>query len=410
MSTRLIARKELRRHGTSTVALFFCVALVLLGAAALVPRSWTAKAVIGLDPDPTAMAALGARLQAAIREAAGDAPVTVEPEGERLRLRYAADRPQRALEGLNAVLARVVKGELERLREGYEADEHRLVVQLDEAAARVDALAAELAAGRSGLPAGGESALGARIGQLEGERDALQLDLRASAELRKRLAAQVAALDAEIAALEVVTGDGAPAARVRIDTELKPPRAAAAVRLATLRDEISVKERRLREIGGLLQGASAQTSVLQKESEALRELQRRYEDAAAEHRQMRLRVQEIRDRIALNVTVSALPFRVLSAPLPPDSPDGVPAWIWALGALAGAALVAAGRLLGSVLVDDRVRLAEQIVVDAELPVLAVIAEHTPVQVSGRVRWPVIGMVLLGALTGAGVLVFLVVFG
>lgn len=170
------------------------------------------------------------------------------------------------------------------------------------------------------------------------------------------------------------------------------------------------KGERERELGLLLEQGRAESSTLQEGNQTIRELQRAYDDAAALQRQLNVRLQELRQELELRTSVAALPFSTSRVPVPPRSPDGMPAWGYVLLAAAGALVVAGLRLLGSILIDDRVRLADTVLEEAEVPVLAVIPDYSPREAIARVRLRVVLVALLGAASVAAVALFLVLLG
>ena len=110
MSTLAIARKELRLHRFTTVAVFCCASLVLLGIALLVPRSWTVTATIGIETDPAGPGPLAERLGDRLRDRAPpDAGLRTAFSGTELQIWYSAGRAQDALDGLNGMLAHAVQ-------------------------------------------------------------------------------------------------------------------------------------------------------------------------------------------------------------------------------------------------------------------------------------------------------------
>ena len=76
----------------------------------------------------------------------------------------------------------------------------------------------------------------------------------------------------------------------------------------------------------------------------------------------------------------------------------------------GGLAVAMMRLLGAVLVDDKVRAPGAIVTDVEVAVLAMIPFYHPPQAAGDVRWRVMLVALLVACTLIAHIGFTVVFG
>ena len=92
----------------------------------------------------------------------------------------------------------------------------------------------------------------------------------------------------------------------------------------------------------------------------------------------------------------------------PRSPDGWQGWTYSLLAIFIGLLVAAFRLLYGYLGDDRLRLAESIVAEIEIPVLAVIPELVPAQAATEVRWQFIFTTMLCIVTG-GVHAFFMIY-
>jgi hypothetical protein len=455
-----IARKELQRRRFPTLLGFCLVSLVLLGLASLIPRSWTANAVLEVRATGSDFESVATRLREELDAGTSRPGQRVQSalSGREITVRFTAGSAEEALAQLGSLLERLIEQELGRLRAAMRATEATVAAELEQSGSRLREAEAALDRGLGGLPEGGESALGARIGQLQGEREALDLDLRTSGELQRTLTARVRELDAaigalagaldapialladlerrrgELRALRAVPGsdiaraeqleleisrldvelaalqEKRAAAQARIDTELQPQRHQATARLATLAEEIALKQRRREEIDRLIVAAREEAARLLQENQQLRELQRAYDDAAALNRQLKLRLQAVRDEIAVKANVTALPFEVARQPVEPSRPDGVPAWLIVLASLVIGLVVAAARLLGTVLVDDRVRLAETLIVEAEIPVLAVIPDYRPLQAVGQVRWQAILAALLVMATAAAMLQFLRAFG
>ncbi len=114
--------------------------------------------------------------------------------------------------------------------------------------------------------------------------------------------------------------------------------------------------------------------------------------------------------LEMRTTPSQLPFQIVTPPIVPVRPDGLPAWVFVLAALVGGLVVALMRLLGAILVDDKVRAPGAIVTDVEVAVLAMIPLYHPPQAAGEVRWRVMLVALLVGCTLIAHLGFTVVFG
>jgi len=454
-----LARKELYRRRYFAVAVLCVIDMAALGLAVFVPRTWTSVATLSVDAQPPELDELESRLRSRIETLVPDpnARVTTrEAEGE-IRVQYVAPGAQASLDGLKDLLSRLVQQEVERLRDERRAVEHALVLETERSDAEVRESERLLNEELARLPAGGQPALGARVGQLRAELEALDLDLRTSAELRSTLTKRIAALDKQIAALapgleppdEIdreladLRGDlaaaravpGADVARVedlelqisnleiervaalekrdalrrRIDSEFKAPREQTRARLSILEDEVGLKTRRRGEIGKLLESADVELSKLEQGSEVLRNLRRKYDDAVALNRQQKLQLQNVRSDIDLRTNPASLSFQVIRQPVLPSAPDGIPSWVFVLSALGISVLGSIVLGLGPAMVDEKVRLPESIVLDVQVPVLTVIPEYRPAQGGAHVRWRVILLSLVVAVSVGANAAFLILF-
>ncbi len=437
-----IARKEVRAHRLSSATLGCGVCLLLLAGAWFLPRSYTTTAQLALahsvvDPGKVTARVLG--------HLGHDPLLAVEHRGAQFELRYSAPSAPQAFDGVSAAIARTLSRELEFLRNERRLAQENLGHQLEHARARLRTADADLKAALATQPQGGESALGARLGQLQGELDALQVELRSSRDLQATLARRVAALDGRLAQLRAAAAElesvEAELARVNADaTAVDRERALAGLderrqrvfsehpdlrealqsvpverqqfdsRRAALAEEIRARQARERELRALLEQGHTDTASLIEGSQVLRDLQREYDDAIALERQLSVRLNELRLDAELRTTPSALPVTVSRAPLLPLRPDGIPGWVYVLFAALGGLLIAAVRLLGHILVDDRVRLAQGVLEEVEVPVLAVIPEYRPREARARVRVGVVMVALLISATVAAAAVFLFLYG
>lgn len=459
MSLWELARKELylRRYPT---LLTLCIAsLLMIAAASMLPRSWTARAVLELQVQPPEFALVESRLRSRVEtpQAAGVQRASAVVSGSSMTVSLTAASRQDAVGSLSALLASMVDAEIELLRARTQDVEHEVQGELEESQARIRGIEQRINDELGHRPEGGESALGARLGQLQGEREALETELRGGEALRQTLASRIAALDVQIAetaraqestdavdrdivqlrsrlaeARSAVPPDAAAtealelelslrevdraaileanaAVRARIDRQLKPEREQFATRLELLDDDTASKSSRRKEIDKLLAAASAELATLQQRSQALRDLQREYEDATALNRQIKLRAQEVQSDLLLRVNAASLPFAVTRQPDPPDHPDGIPAWVIALCSLALGALLAGVLNLSRILVDDRVRSAESVRLDAQVEVLGVIPEYVSRQDRSAMRWRATLCALLVAGTAAAHLAYVALF-
>ncbi|MCG3169155.1 MAG: hypothetical protein CALGDGBN_00668 [Pseudomonadales bacterium] len=437
-----IARKEMRARRLSSATLGCGVCLLLLAGAWFLPRGYTTTAQLALAQDVVDEGKIAARV---LGHLGNDPLLAVEHRGTQFDLRYSAPSAQQAFDGVSAAIARALSRELELLRSERRAAQENLGHQLEHARTQLRTTDADLKAALAALPQGGESALGARLGQLQGELDALLVDLRSNRDLQTTLARRVAALDARLAELRAAAAEldsvEAEAARVNADAATVDPERALAgldeqrqrvlaehpdlrealqsvpverqqfeARRAALGDEIRAKQARERQLRTLIEQGRVDSATLIEGNQILRDLQREYDDAAALERQLSVRLNELRLDAELRTTPSALPVSVSRAPLLPLRPDGIPGWVYVLFAALGGVLVAGVRLLGHILVDDRVRLAQGVLEEVEVPVLAVIPEYRPREAHARVRVGVVMVTLLVGSTVAAAAVFLFLYG
>lgn len=460
MSILQLAQKELRRRRLSTVVVFCVTSLVLLVAAALYPRSYTSSAEVRFDVAPPQLEEVSNR----VREYLGanvndpDGQLLTNLSGALLHADFSASSAQQAFAGMNSLLVGLIRDETELLRKSLRAREQGLLTELRGAEKRLADAEQRLNTAISGLPEGGESAHGARLGQLQGEMDTLALEIRENNDLqkllgarlkdvRKQLAALQPALDApavverkivalreqlaalraarsvdvgrvesmeaEIGRLDVelaATQDERARVEARIERELKPQQAEIEARLISLRNELSIREKRRKDLGAMLSTARSETAGLQQTNQQIRMLKNEYDTSAALAQQLKVRLQDVRTELEMRTTPSQLPFQIVRPPIVPSGPDGLPAWAFVLAALAGGLVVALMRLLGAVLVDDKVRAPGTLVTDVEVAVLAMIPAYHPPQAAGEVRWRVMLVTLLVACTLIAHLGFTVVFG
>ncbi|MBK7521816.1 MAG: hypothetical protein IPI75_17165 [Gammaproteobacteria bacterium] len=460
MSILQLAQKELRRRRLSTVVAFCVTSLLLLVAAALYPRNYTSSAEVRFEVAPPLLEEVSNR----VREYLGanvndpDGQLVTNLSGALLHADFSASSAQQAFAGMNALLVGLIRDETELLRSGLRAKEQALLTDLRGSEKRLAEAGDRLNQAIAELPEGGESAHGARLGQLQGEMDTLALEIRENNDLQKLLGARledvrkqqaalrpaldapgaierkivtlraqltalraggspdvgrVESMEAEIGRLDVelaAAQDERARVQARIERELKPQQAEIDARLASLRNELSVREKRRKDLTTMLSTARSETAGLQQTNQQIRALQNEYDTSAALAQQLKVRLQEARMELEMRTTPAQLPFQIVTPPVMPGRPDGLPAWAFVLAALVGGLFVALIRLLGAILVDDKVRAPGAIVTDVEVAVLALIPAYHPPQAAGEVRWRVMLVALLVACTLIAHIGFTVVFG
>ncbi len=460
MSILQLAQKELRRRRLSTVVAFCVTSLVLLVGAALFPREYTTTTELRFDVAPPLLGEVSNRVRAYLDTNATDVDgkLATNLSGALLRADYSAPSAQQAFVGMNSLLVGLIRDETGLLRSSLRDKEQGLLTELRGSEKRLGEAEQRLNTAISALPEGGESAHGARLGQLQGEMDTLALEIRGNKELQQLLGkrlqdvrtqlatlqpvldapalverkilllreqltglrtasspdvGQVESTEAEIARLDVeqaATLDERARVQARIERELKPQQGEIEARLITLRNELSIREQRRKDLTAMLSVARSETAGLLQTNQQIRALQNEYDTAAALAQQLKLRIQAVRLELETHTTPSQLPFQIVKPPIVPPRSDGFPAWVFVLAALVGGLAVAMMRLLGAVLVDDKVRAPGAIVTDVEVAVLAMIPFYHPPQAAGDVRWRVMLVALLVGCTVIVHLGFLVVFG
>ena len=368
----------------STVTIICVTNVVLLGVAIMMPRQYTASAELRFDTTLPAYQEAVARTQSALQVAAEPmlASMHVSTQGSNLSLSYSAQSPGAAFDHINAALASLAQREAALFRNNRAEREKRLAADAEVSATQRDRTRQRLDAALLALPLGGETAVAARIGKLQGELDALDLDIRESASLRERLNTRLHSILADVKQVEALLARpgieaGAPddsaakqlaAARTRLTTTLLPDQHQLQRQLADLADEFAGKQRRRDDLAKLLRAASVESSSLQEENLTIRELQRDYDNAEALSRQLEVRLQEARLEAQLRATPE-LPFELTLKPAWPRRPDGTPGWLIAVWALLGSILIGITRLVVRIIMDKNVRLAETIEAEIEVPVL-----------------------------------------
>ena len=147
------------------------------------------------------VAAQATQVRTDVRALADDQSLSglnIHINGRQIHLSLLKEAPATAYETLSGLVSQFFDLALAQLRDKVDASLGELEGQLQTAEMKLGEAEMQLNEALAALPQGGEAAAGARLGQLQGDRDSLRLAIREGRQLEQSLARRDATLESDI--------------------------------------------------------------------------------------------------------------------------------------------------------------------------------------------------------------------